>query len=101
MLKPGGFVCFFEQTVNTSAFDSEVHKKRTVEEYKNMLATVGFKDIKHKHVQRNPSYGISIWKKYSWLPKWSLIFLYLLEQFTVNRKKEFISYHTTSFKAYK
>jgi len=97
VLKPNGRLFFFEQVKKESAYDSNVHKKRTITEYKELLEQHNFVFIHTKEIQRNPSYAMHIWKKYRFLPSFILPLMYHLEQLTLYRKPEFADYYTNVF----
>ena len=97
VLKDNGKIFIFEQVEKVEKVEGGVHKKRTIEGYCTLFEKEGFKRIENQPISRMPSYAMSIWKKYVFLPKWVLPFLMALEQLTISYKKENIVYNTQMF----
>lgn len=97
VLKPGGKFLFFEQIKQESVYEQNIHKKRTIEEYKELCEKYGFIFDNTAPVQRMPSYAIHLWKKFRFLPKMFLPLMYTIEKKTLLRKSEHVDYYTNVF----
>ncbi len=95
LLKDNGYVYLFEQVRNKdSVVLGSIHHQRKREEYHELMKQAGFELVSAQRVFRYPSYALSIWSKYNWLPESFLPLLSKLELSTANRKPEFIDYST-------
>lgn len=102
VMKPGGkFVCL-EQTRLKSQWFGQVQLHRKVEDYNQLFGAANLQMLKAEPALRYPSYSLSLWTRFRFLP--ASLFLPVLaaiEKNTVNRKPEFVEYHTTAFVAEK
>ncbi|HOU97587.1 MAG TPA: class I SAM-dependent methyltransferase [Bacteroidales bacterium] len=95
ILNNKGNLYIFEQISKNGRYLSDVHYQRSIDDYIQLAKEFGFVFEKTKNLIRYPSYARSIWKK---LPSWCRFLmpvLYYVEKKTVNRKPEFIDYHTS------
>jgi len=97
LIKPNGLFVFYEQVKKESVYEKNIHKKRTVDEYKTLCERHGFQFLHTEAVQRTPSYAMHFWKKHKFLPKICLPFFYFLEQKTLYRKQVNVDYYTNVF----
>ena len=98
VLKPSGkFVCF-EQTRKQSRWFGQVQFHRTVEDYVQLFNAANFKMLKAEPAVRFPSYAMSLWNRFSFVPSQLFLpFLAIVERKTLKRKPEFAEYYTTAF----
>jgi ubiquinone/menaquinone biosynthesis C-methylase UbiE len=95
LLKDNGRVYLFEQVRNQeSVVLDSIHHQRKREEYHKLMDEAGFELVHAQRVFRYPSYALSIWSKYRWLPASIIPFLSRFELYTANRKPQFIEYST-------
>lgn len=95
ILKDNGKVYLFEQVRNNeSVVLGDIHHQRKLEEYVTLMQGAGFKLIHSERVFRYPSYALSLWSRFKWLPAISLPVLSAIESATVNRKPQYIQYST-------
>lgn len=97
LTKKGGKLMIMEQIRERPFYEGGVHKQRVRSEYIDLFTKNGFELVEDYTYMRNPSYAMSIWCRNSFLPEWTLSFLYLLEKMTRNRKPEHIQYTTHFF----
>ena len=97
VMKKNGTLVFYEQVRDETKEYGSIHIQRTADEYIQLLQESGFKFVLTKPLLRHPSYGLSIWNKYTNLPKFFLPILALIERLTVNRKPQFADYYTNVF----
>lgn len=102
VMKPGGkFVCL-EQTRLESQWFGQVQLHRKVEDYNQLFGAANLKMLEAEPTLRYPSYSLSLWNRFRFVPaKLFLPLLTVIEGKTVNRKPEFVEYHTTAFVAQK
>lgn len=96
-IKDNARLCMFEQTLvnEDTSTNNEVYKKRTIDDYKQLFQSIGYKYVNSKHVYRQPSYARTIWNRLPSSFKFVLPFLYWIEKRTLYRKQEFVEYYTT------
>ncbi|HZG00490.1 MAG TPA: class I SAM-dependent methyltransferase [Chitinophagales bacterium] len=96
VLKPGGRIALFEQT-RAERFEYEGWSiQRTVQEYEDAAAAVGLQVEYTKHVIRNPSRGMDVWKRVKRNVRFMLPLLSLLDRATLMRRTAHVSYFTTA-----
>lgn len=96
MLRPGGRVFLFEQVKEQSTVYQGIHHMRTPEEYISLAQKTGLTFVSNHRVFRFPSYAMDVWQRFRWLPKAFLPVLGVIENATVNRKPETITYSTNA-----
>ncbi len=95
ILKDTGKVYLFEQVRNSeSVVLGDIHHQRRLEEYVSLMRDAGFKLTHNQRVFRYPSYALSLWSRFTWMPAFSLPILAAIEANTVNRKPQHIEYST-------
>ena len=102
VMKPGGKFVGLEQTRLQSQWFGQVQLHRRVEDYNQLFDAAGLQMLEAEPTLRYPSYSLSLWNRFRFVP--AALFLPLLtvvEKKTVNRKPEFVEYHTTAFVAQK
>lgn len=96
-LKPGGRFFAFEQVRDETREMGSIHKQRSPEEYRRLFAAAGFRLVGRQAVMRSPSYALSLWKRFGWLPAAALPVLGVVERLTVERKPHLADYTTVAF----
>lgn len=97
VLKKGGRIFLFEQTMQHSQSNSK-HIYRTEENYMRLIESVpGFKKIAVKPVMRVPARGMSLWNKKTLSGKIALSVFSLIDNLTINYKKQHVKYYTSVF----
>ncbi len=95
ILEDNGEVFLFEQIrSDASIIIDSIHHQRIKQEYIDLMKNAGFQLVKSNRVFRYPSYALSIWTRFKWLPNLSLPILSIIEFATVNRKPAHITYST-------
>jgi ubiquinone/menaquinone biosynthesis C-methylase UbiE len=97
VMKPNSQIYFYEQTMSQSQYDFNVHKKRTIEEYTELLTDAGFEFVRSEKLLRMPSYAMAWWCRFRFIPKLFLPIFGAIEKYTIKRKPEHIEYYTCGF----
>lgn len=97
MLKANGTVVLFEQTRRTEFIYDSWSIQRTIDQYKMIAKDAGFDVSLTKHVIRNPSHGMTIWRKFNKTITALLPILYYIDRSTMTRREEHVEYYTTVF----
>ncbi len=95
IIKRNGSIYIFEQIQRKVAVSMDLHIMRTEQEYIELFKSCGYEYIGSKNLCRMPSYGLSLFNKIGINHSIFLWVCGLVEEFTVNRKEEFLDYHTT------
>ncbi len=96
-LKKDGMIFLFEQTKNEIAQYSEKHVYRTSEQYCKLIEQAGFSKVAVTPVMRVPSRGMSLWNNKFISFRILLPVHRMIDQFTLERKPQFVNYYTTVF----
>ena len=96
-----GELYLFEQISRKTKVSNELHIQRGEQDYLDILKDSGFKVSYSMPIFRSPSYALSIWQKYSNIPKFFLPLLAFIERMTMSRNAEHINYQTFLIKAIK
>lgn len=96
VLKPGGKIILFEQTIPVTMVWEGWSIHRNTEEYSEFGKRVGLKLVYNERVIKNPSRGMSLWLRFGKKKPWLLPLLYRFDSMTVNRKTEFAYYFTSA-----
>lgn len=97
VLTPGGVVVLLEQTREKKAVLSDIHIHRSFTDYHKIFEEAGFTVTLSKPAMRVPSYAMSLWSRYSFLPLFILPVLNYVELLTLNFRPVHIEYYTWSF----
>lgn len=96
-LKPAGRFFAFEQVRGETREAGDVHKQRTPGEYEALFHAGGYRLLGRRPVMRSPSYALSLWNRFAWLPAAALPVLDVVERLTVERKPHLADYTTVAF----
>lgn len=96
VLKPGGKIILFEQTIPVTMVWEGWSIHRNADEYGEFGKRAGLKLLYNERVIKNPSRGMSLWLRFGKKMPWLLPLLYRFDAMTVNRKTEFAYYFTSA-----
>lgn len=97
ILTSGGKIYIYEQIINKMDMKTPVYETRNESDYIDLFKQHGFELVKKSNVFRMPSYGMGLYRKIGIQNKFILAFCGMVEWWTLNRKPEFMDYHTCCF----